>query len=439
MFDVVVIGGGLAGLAAAATAAGRDGERRVALLDRQAGGRAATDQVGRFRFNRGAHALTTKGPGRAVLRDLGVVVEGSAPPLRGARIRIGDRVGLAPGGPVSLARTPMLAAGAKVTLARLLAGMRGWRPHELTGISVEGWFDDLGLSGRPRQMAALLVRTATYSADLSAMSADTAAHQVRLAYAGGVDYLHGGWSTLVDGLTATARRRGVELVDRRAGAVVPRPDGALLVEVADGGGPVRARRVVVAVGSPDATARLLPGGAAWGPTGPAARAACLDLGLREVPATPVLLGVDPPIYLSCHAPAAAGLAPPGAATAQLMWYLRPDEDPTPDEARARLEDHARRAGIDPGTAEESRYLHRMVAASALPTPETGGLPGRPAVDGAGVAGVYLAGDWVGPTGYLADASLCSGAAAGRSAVGSLADPVPATAPATAATTGGPAA
>src|SRR5918992_4609991 len=118
-FDVAVIGGGLAGLAAAANAAGPDGARRVVVLDRQVGGRAVTDQVGRFRFNRGAHALYREGPGRAVLRDLGVEVQGSAPPLRGARLRVGDRIGLAPGGLVSLARTPLLTAGEKMALARM--------------------------------------------------------------------------------------------------------------------------------------------------------------------------------------------------------------------------------------------------------------------------------------------------------------------------------
>jgi pyruvate/2-oxoglutarate dehydrogenase complex dihydrolipoamide dehydrogenase (E3) component len=32
-----------------------------------------------------------------------------------------------------------------------------------------------------------------------------------------------------------------------------------------------------------------------------------------------------------------------------------------------------------------------------------------------VAGVYVAGDWVGPRGWLADAALSSGEAAGRAA------------------------
>ncbi len=69
--DVAVVGGGLAGLVAAATAA-RQG-RRVVLLDaRVVGGRArSTDRRG-FRFNQGAHALYDAGEARPILLDLGV-------------------------------------------------------------------------------------------------------------------------------------------------------------------------------------------------------------------------------------------------------------------------------------------------------------------------------------------------------------------------------
>lgn len=45
-----------------------------------------------------------------------------------------------------------------------------------------------------------------------------------------------------------------------------------------------------------------------------------------------------------------------------------------------------------------------------------GLAGRPPVEVAHLPGVFLAGDWVGPVGLLADASLASGYAAGDAAL-----------------------
>ena len=62
-----------------------------------------------------------------------------------------------------------------------------------------------------------------------------------------------------------------------------------------------------------------------------------------------------------------------------------------------------------------RFLHRMIVAHALPRPGAG-LAGRPPVEVPGLRGVFVAGDWVGPVGMLADASLASAEAAARAAV-----------------------
>jgi len=50
---------------------------------------------------------------------------------------------------------------------------------------------------------------------------------------------------------------------------------------------------------------------------------------------------------------------------------------------------------------------------AVPMARTGGLTGRPAVDTLAMRNVYLAGDWVGSEGMLADASFASAQRAAR--------------------------
>ena len=423
--DVVVVGGGLAGLTAAATAASP--ARSVLLLDgHPAADRATTDVVGRFRFNRGAHALFRAGSGAAVLGRLGVRVSGARPPLAGALGRRGDEVGPLPTGPASLATTPLVSPRGKVRLARVLAGMRRWRPQALADRTAAAWLDDLGLHGDERGIVEMLARVATYVADLDTVSADVVAQQVRAAYTDGVDYLHGGWTTLRDGIARAGAERGVERVVGAATAVVPEGERIRVrftvpAGSGDGGGAgagertVLAGAVVVAAGLPDACAALLPTRpAAWAGLGPPLRIACLDLGLSEVPQATVLFGVDRPLYLVRHSPP-ADLAPPGAAVVHVMRYLRVAEKPTAAAARADLEAHCRVAGIDPTAAEEARYLHRMVACGALPTPAGGGLAGRPDVADTGHEGVFVAGDWLGSVGHLADAALATGEAAGRRA------------------------
>lgn len=417
--DVVVVGGGLAGVTAAATAA-RAG-RSVVLLDGHPGAnRAATEAVGRFLFNRGAHALYRRGAGRAVLGRLGVAVSGARPPLRGAHGRRGDVVDRLPLGPVSVARSRLVSARGLARLGRVLSGMPRWRPDELADRTAAAWFDELGLDGDERQVLEMLARTATYVADLDAVSADLVALQVGLAARGNVEYLHGGWQTLLDGLAATGHRAGVERVSAAARAVVPEGRLVRVVVAAPSAGngsaaDLLAGAVVVAGGTPDAMAAVLPERpAAWAGLAGPVHVACLDLGLVEPPPTRVLLGLDRPLYLICHAPPAR-LAPEGGAVVHGLRYLRRAEARTAADLRGELEAHARLAGIDPATAEEARYRHRMVSTGALPVPETGGLAGRPGVASTGLDGVFVAGDWLGPGAHLADAALATGEEAGRRA------------------------
>jgi glycine/D-amino acid oxidase-like deaminating enzyme len=425
-WDVVVVGGGVAGLAAAATAAGTGAS--VLVLDaHRLGGRALTDEVDGYRFNRGAHALYRGAAGRGVLDRLGVAVRGAPPIVAGSRVRRGDRVGALGLGAAGIARSRMLTIRDKAKVFRLMAGMSRWKPAKLAERSAAAWFDELGLAGGAREAAELIARTATYVADMSSVSADLVAVQVRLAVEKGVEYLHGGWSTMVDGLAAEARRRGAEI---RTGATVRlvAPDGGRVrvVDTSDGIGSLLARRVVLAAGPPSICAALLPEPpAAWAELGPPARAACLDMAFAEVPDMTVLLGLDRPLYLIRHSPP-ADLAPAGGALVHGLRYLRPDEDPSPDAVRAELTDHARIAGLEPERAVHVRYLHRMTVCGALPVPGVG-LAGRAGVGDTGHEGVLVAGDWVGPEGHLADAALASGEAAGRRAVAGL-ERVPAVQP-----------
>src|SRR5215472_3425545 len=86
--QVVIAGAGLAGLTAAATAA-RAGARVLILDEKSPGGRARTDEMDGFRFNRGPHAIYTGGGGRKVMNRLGVRPATHVPPLRGARVLAG--------------------------------------------------------------------------------------------------------------------------------------------------------------------------------------------------------------------------------------------------------------------------------------------------------------------------------------------------------------
>jgi phytoene dehydrogenase-like protein len=415
--DVVVVGAGLAGLAAGATAAG-SGLSTVILDGHPAGGRATTDERGRYRFNRGPHALYKGGEAQAVLARLGVSTPGAEPPGKGARGRLGDRVDVLPADLPTLLRTRLLSVRGKLAIARFLGGVKKWRPSEVAGMTVGQWLDTFKLPADARKVALFLVRTTTYANDENTLSADVAARQIQMALANNVLYLDGGWGSMVESVATVAGRNGAEV---RTGAAVksirrPSADGDVVVTLA-GGQEIRAGAVVVAVGTPGAAASVLGGErpAAWAKLGPEVEASVLDLGLRTGLEHPVLFGIDPPIYLVDHAKSAKRLAPEGGGLVHVLHYL-PLGDETPAETlRAGLEEHARLAGVEASNIEEQRFLLRMTVVGGVPTPAGGGLAGRPAIDSTGVPGVFVAGDWVGPKGWLADASLSSGEAAGAAA------------------------
>jgi phytoene dehydrogenase-like protein len=414
-FDVVVVGAGLAGLAAGATAA--PGASTLILDGHQPGGRASTDERGKYRFNRGPHALYRGGEATAVLARLGVSTPGAVPQASGARGRLGDRVDVLPATATTLLRSRLLSVRGKIALIRFLSGVKKWRPADLANLTVGQWLDTFKLPEDARKVALWLVRTATYTNNEDRLSADVAAGQVQMALVNNVLYLDNGWGSMVDSLAATARRNGAEI---RTGAAVTSikrssSDGDLIVTLS-GGHEIQAGAVVLAAGTPGAAATLLGDRpAAWADLGPEVEASVLDLGLHRGLEHPILFGIDPPIYLVDHARSAKHLAPEGGGLVHVARYL-PLGDQTPAaELRAGLEEHARMAGVEPSNVEEQRFLLRMTVVGAVPTPASGGLAGRPAIDSTGVPGVFVAGDWVGPRGWLSDASLSSGEAAGQAA------------------------
>ncbi len=412
--DVAVVGGGLAGLVAAAVVA-RAGHA-VVLLERSndTGGRAATEELaGGFYFNLGPHALYRKGAGQRILRELGVRWTGNLPPTRNGLAVYRDAKYYFPTGILSLLATRLLSWSEKIELARLLSTLPRTDAREFDRMSLGEWIERQTKHERAAMLLKALMRVTTYTNDPERMSAGAAIKQLKIAIAGNVDYLDGGWQTLCDGAARAATDAGAKLLTNASVVKIRRAGDAYEIHLRSGD-VYNASQVVLAT-SPTVAARLLEGGEEtvlrkWADEAVPIKAACLDIALHRLPNPRrgfYALGIDKPLYLSVHSESAR-LAPEGGALVHLMKYLETDSEEDSKAVRRELE--ALLDSVQPGWrahVAHVRYLPRITVSNALVTAKQGGTGGRPGPEVPGIAGLYVAGDWVGAEGMLLDAAVSS--------------------------------
>jgi phytoene dehydrogenase-like protein len=406
--DVVVVGGGVAGLSAAAYLARAGRQVTVFEKGREPGGRARTRERDGYYFNLGPHALFAGGPGASVLRELGVAYDGRTPPTSRIHLELGQQIFDLPGDVPSVLKTRLLSIRDKVALGGIMMQIPKLQAETVAGLTTREWLEHLAPSERVRQLLYTLIRVVTYSAAIDELSAAVALGQLQLILGENVRYLDGGWQTLVDGLRQRVEEAGGRIESgSRVAAIAGEEDGVRLTLA--GGRQVTATAAVLAL-SPQAAARLVPDSDYLNIVAASAvpvRFAGVDVALRRLPRPEhaIVFAMDQPVYLSTHSEFGR-LAPAGGAIVHLGRYLGTDEaasDKSEQEMLALLD------RVQPGWRGElvaRRFLKELTVVNWLVGP--GGLPTRPGVRLPGSERLFLAGDWVGASGWLADGSLASG-------------------------------
>lgn len=420
-FDVAVVGGGLAGLSAAAYL-GRAGLSVVVVeKGKELGGRGRTTVEQGFSLNLGPHAVYRNGPAWSVFRELEVPLAGGVPKGSGTLAIAPGGVHTMPVGFVSLITTGLMPLADKLEFSRMLASLGDVDAQAVMTMPAIEWVERTVKGAGARGVIKNFLRVATYTGDLARLSAGAAIEQLRHVVKHHVLYLDGGWQVLVDALRERATAAGATIwTGHGASRVEARGHGDVRVVLHDGP-EIEARAAVLAVG-PRAAAGMVPGSSALAQIAERAvpvKVSTLDLALSRLPRprVNVAFGTERPLYYSAHS-AVARLGPEGGAVVHVMKYGA-DGDARATELE--LEEVMDR--LQPGWREgivHRRFLPAMVVANDLVAAERGGLAGRPDVMVPDAAGVLVAGDWVGQEGMLLDAALASAKRAARQCTAMLA-------------------
>jgi phytoene dehydrogenase-like protein len=406
--DVIVVGGGLAGLSAACYLA--QAGKQVTLFEgaKTLGGRAASHLHDGFIFNRGIHALYSGGAASEVLGKLGVTVSGNSPKDIGV-LRDG-KLYPSPGTPFALLTSRLFGLAEKLELIRVLGGIPKINSHDLRNTSVSEWLE--AKSKRPRVHAFLssLATTFVYTTALDLVSAEVFIDKLQRSLKHPVLYLDGGWHTLVENLHSVAEKAGVTIMTSTGVETVEHHDGLARGVHLHDGSKVEARAVVLATRPRDAlklvdhpalqrvVRDLVP-----------VQVACLDVALRQLrkPQYGIVQDGERPLFMSTQS-LFSKVTPEGGALIYSFKQLDPRMPTDPKEDEKELESLL--DATQPGWRDvlvKRQFLPRIEAVGALPTAKTGGFSGRPSVNVANFSNLYLAGDWVGNTGFLCDASFSS--------------------------------
>ncbi|MBO8163663.1 MAG: NAD(P)/FAD-dependent oxidoreductase [Brevibacillus sp.] len=210
-FDVVIVGGGLAGLSAGAYLSHKG--KKVAILERGSlGGRAVTLTIKGFHFNFGAHAIYGRDTSilRTFEKELGLSIDWQDFHPNKAKYDLGSTLTDVPANIQGLFRTRVLKGIDKLAftfeILKTMLHMETGHPH----LSIEKWMERKHVGEDVKEMMLTLASSNFFTKEPGKIPSDVFFSYYRRLFATNrpVAYIGGGWQSLIDEFVRVIEQNG---------------------------------------------------------------------------------------------------------------------------------------------------------------------------------------------------------------------------------------
>ncbi|MFS1511082.1 phytoene desaturase family protein [Chengkuizengella sp. SCS-71B] len=407
-WDVIIIGGGMAGLTASVILA--KAHKKVLLLEKskQVGGRATTIEKAGGLLNLGPHAIYPNGPGVKILEELNIKLNGGSPLSKGTLLYENKTYPLTLS-PVALLTSKLLKWKEKREFIKLVSGLNKINAQFIKNISLYEWVEAHLREEKVKKLFYMLCRLSSYCNDPKRSSAGIIIEQVKLGLTG-VRYLDGGWQTIVDQLKQQALSHGVTIKENHH--IIELQGTNPNITVIDNLDETFTSEHVISTSTPANTLSMVKS-KQLSSTLKQHRDLCLpvkgafwDIVLKKTTNLNVkfALGLDEPLYYSNQSAVANLVTEKNLHVIHLGRYLSVDEELDSKKIHNQLKKFL--GVLEPDWEKEvvfQRFLPSITVCNAMP------LTNMPTINSEipEIPGLYIAGDWVTTGGLLADASITS--------------------------------
>ncbi|MEK3980310.1 FAD-dependent oxidoreductase [Psychrobacillus sp. FSL K6-2836] len=407
-WDVVIVGGGLAGYVAANYLAKTGMSILIIEKDKKVGGRARTDKINQEFFNLGPHALYKKGNAVPILQELGIELYGKSPKLQG--LLMNDKVEYtAPFNPLGVFTTGFLSWKERMEWLKVLVKLKSTDIEKLSEQTFQQWVQQITNSKNVQSLLLILGRLATYCHAPEKVSASVIVTHLKMVTQG-VLYIDKGWQTIIDQLHNKAVISGVQIQTGVIVNEIKMAENNIILSLSTKEELIC--KYVLSTTGPQELMKMLGDNTTqtqmdfFAQMSPV-KGAALDIALTQLPKPNRLFAMEitEPFYYSVHSNSAVLSDNKNTIVLHVFKYLHPDDNIDGKELKKELEQFLEK--IQPGWQKHkisSRFMPTITVNQRLPQIGDEQKLQRSKSE---VTGLYLAGDWVSSHSILSEGAVSS--------------------------------